>query len=395
MISRTIAGWIERDLEQKMVFVSGPRQCGKTTLAKSILTKCSGAYYNWDSASHRRLIQNNQLDESAKLWVLDELHKFRSWRNWLKGQYDLRHPDHAFLVTGSARLDVYRRGGDSLQGRYFPYRLHPLTFSEFVQSFSFKDMETFFALPNQSPPGAQEALQELLMFGGFPEPLLSSSQRFADRWRLGYGERIVQEEIRDLERILDLGKVELLFDRLPDIVGSVLSINNLRQDLEKAFETVKHWLQVFDQIYATFRISPFGPPRIKAVKKEQKLYLFDWSRVSNEGARFENLVAVHLLRLVHWLQDVLGQKHELKFFRDVQHHEVDFILMKQNKPLCVVEVKKNAKQICPNLKFFLERVRVPYAFQVHLEGTDHWQPNPINGCDIQVVPAIRFLANLP
>ncbi len=393
--NRRLEPLILQDLEEKMVFVAGPRQSGKTMLSKHILAKKPGAYYNWDNDSDRKKILNNQADESASFWIFDELHKFRRWRNWLKGLFDFHNDRHSILVTGSAKLDVYRRGGDSLQGRYYFYRLHPFTFSEYL---NLPIRDSYFDAPDMpalAPEHAQEALSQLLTRSGFPEPLLSKSERNAARWRLAYSARLVREDIQSVEGIRDLDKLELLFDRLEACVGSVLSINSLREDLEVSFPTVKNWIRVLEAFYACYRIAPFGGARIKAVKKEQKLYLWDYARVENESARFENLIASHLLRFVHWLEDVEGEKIELRYFRNIRGQEVDFILLRKGKPWMAVEVKLDDRPLDPSLRYFLERVSVPYAFQVSLNGKLNYRIPNINGSIVRVIPATLFLANLP
>lgn len=187
----------------------------------------------------------------------------------------------------------------------------------------------------------------------------------------------------------------MVFVASPAIVGSVLSINNLREDLQVAFETARSWLGVFERVYGVFRVPPFGAPRVKAVKKEQKLDLWDWPRVEPEGPRFENLLAFHLLRLTHWLEDVEGEKVELRYFRDTQGREVDFILVRKGKPWMAIEAKLDDRPLAPSLKYLLERVKVPHAFQVSLNGKLDWRPPDINGCRIRILPATRFLASLP
>jgi predicted AAA+ superfamily ATPase len=309
--------------------------------------------------------------------------------------YDLHRREHAILVTGSARLDVYGRGGDSLQGRYFLHRLHPFTFSELSAVPFADDVERIVSLGRNAPPGADGTLAELLRFGGFPEPLLAGSERRAARWRQGYGERLIRGDIRDLENLRDLDRVEMLYERLPALVGSVLSINALREDLEVAFDTVKSWLSVLERLYASFRVPPFGVPRIKAVKKEQKLYLWDWARVDDAAARFENLVLLHLLRLVHWLIDEHGERAELRYFRTTAGHEVDAVILRKGKPWVAVEVKSDDRPLDAGLVYLLQRVRIPYAFQVVLHGRVDARGPDINGCRVRRVPATRFLASLP
>jgi predicted AAA+ superfamily ATPase len=392
---RRIEPAVREDLGEKMVLVSGPRQCGKTTLAERLLAEVGGAYFSWDVQAHRSALRAQRLPENERLWVFDELHKMRTWRNWLKGVYDLHAKRHSILVTGSARLDLYRRGGDSLQGRYFMHRLHPFTLSELLGGSFSADADEVF---DQEPPaarGSAEALDGLIRFGGFPEPLLSASERRAARWRAAYGTLLVRDDVRDLEIVHDLDKLELLYERLPATVGSVLSVNALREDLEVAFGTARSWLGIFERVMALFRVPPFGAPRIKAVKKEQKLYLFDWPRVEGEAQRFENLVVFHLLRLVHYLQDVHGERAELSYFRDPVGHEVDAVVLRGQKPWLAVEVKLDDRPLDRGLRYLLERVRFRRAFQVSLHGTLDTRLGDIGGARVRLLPAKRFLSWLP
>ena len=231
-----------------------------------------------------------------------------------------------------------------------------------------------------------KTLRELQTLGGFPEPLTRGSELDARRWRMAYGDLLIREDIRTLETIRDLDKMELLFERLPDCVGSVLSLNSLREDLEVAFETVRHWLSVLENTYGCFRVPPFGAPRIKAVKKEQKLYCWDWARVPAPGPAFENLVAMHLLRLVHWAEDVWGEKLEIRYFRDVVGHEVDFIVLHGRQPWFAVECKLSNHALDSGLKYLLERVSIPYAFQVSAEGTEHVRLPKIGSSEVHLLP---------
>lgn len=396
IVPRHLRAAVEEDLRsKKMAFVAGPRQCGKTTLARQVLQRWTGDYYSFDVPAHRKDLREQAMPASSKLWVFDELHKMRGWRNWLKGVYDLHGAAVAILVTGSARLDAYSRGGDSLQGRYFLHRLHPFTLSELCGLPLVGRPDLVPALPVAPPAAAPRSVGDLLRLGGFPEPLFSGSERYAARWRLAYGARLVREDLRDLEALRDLDRVELLFDRLPETVGSVLSINSLREDLEVAFDTVKSWLSVLERLYAIFRVAPFGAPRIKAVKKEQKLYFWDWARVAGEPARFENLVMLHLLRLVHWLEDVHGERAELRYFRDVVGHEVDAVVLRRGKPWIAVEAKLEDRPLDGGLRYLLERTPIPFAFQVSMKGTADKRLPDINGSRVRLLPAARFLASLP
>ena len=394
-IKRRIESLIKKDLEKKMVLLSGPRQCGKTTLAEVLLKEIKGSYYNWDTNEHKKIIRSSELDLNSKLWVLDEIHKYKYWRNWLKGIFDLHKTKHKILVTGSARLDIYSRGGDSLQGRYYFHRLHPFTLSE-ILNIKINGIEKIPELEIEIiSKSATNTLDDLMEFGGFPEPFCLASSQEASRWRLSYGTRLIREDIRDLENIFNLDKMELLYDHLPATVGSVLSINSLREDLEVNFRTVKNWIDIFERNYVCFKVPPFGSIKIKAVKKENKLYFWDWGLIQKRPARFENLIAAHLLRLCHYLTDVYGQKAELRYFRDIRGREVDFIILKKGLPWIAVEVKEQEQELDSNLKYLLERTKIPYAFQVHLEGNKFKRIPNINGCTVHILPAYIFLSNLP
>ena len=393
---RRIEEIIKNDLKKKMVLLAGPRQCGKTTLSEKLLKEIPGSYYNWDIDLHKKKIRNSEFDLTSKLWVFDEVHKYKYWRNWLKGTYDLYKDKHKILVTGSAKLDIYSRGGDSMQGRYFFHRLHPFTLSEVMGIKAHDYMKKINDLEFEIKlSGAKNLLEELLLFGGFPEPFCSKSLEEASRWRLTYGSRLIREDIRDLEKIFDLDKMEILYEHLPKTIGSVLSINSLREDLEVNFRTVSNWIDIFERNYVCFRVFPFGSKKIKAVKKEKKLYFWDWAHVDKTPNRLENLVAMHLLRLCHWLSDVKGEKAELRYFRDIRGHEVDFIVLIKGEPWFALEVKESEQDLDSNLKFFLERTKVPYGFQIHLNGGKFTRLKDINEAKVHILPAHVFLSMLP
>ena len=368
-LTRYLVPQIRRDLARKMVFVAGPRQVGKTTLARS-LPGAKAGYLNWDVAEDREQILRRELP-ATKLWVFDELHKYRSWRNYLKGLFDSRRAGQQFLVTGSARLDLYRFGGDSLQGRYHLLRLHPLSVAELGLS---KAAE----------------LQDLLNLGGFPEPYVGGSDTEARRWSREHRTLLIREEVATLERVQDLGNLELLMLRLPELVGSPLSINALREDLQVAHKTVAHWLQILERLYAIYRLSPFGAPRIRAVKKEQKHYHWDWSLVQEPSLRFENLVAGHLLKWVHHEQDAKGRDLELRYFRDTDRREVDFVVVERRTPQLLVECKWGDTEVDRGLKYLKARFPKCEAWQLSATGTkDYVTPD-----DIRVAPAMRLLSAL-
>jgi predicted AAA+ superfamily ATPase len=352
-----------------MVFVCGPRQVGKTTLARALPGARAG-YLSWDVAADRERILRRELPV-APLWVFDEIHKYRTWRNYLKGLYDGRRAGQRILVTGSARLDLYRFGGDSLQGRYHLLRLHPLSVAE---------------LRLRAPA----ELRDLLTLGGFPEPFFGGSEVEARRWSREYRSRLVREDVVSLERVQDLGTLELLALRLPDLVGSPLSINSVREDLQVSHKTVANWLAILERLYALFRLSPFGAPAIRAVKKEQKHYHFDWTLVPGEPARFENLVASHILKWVHFEQDARGRDLELRYFRDTDGREVDFVVTEGRTPRLLIECKWADAPLDKNLRYLKARFPRAEAWQLSATGTkDYLAPD-----GIRVAPALGFLRNL-
>ena len=333
------------DLGDKAVFVGGPRQVGKTTLARTLAPK-GHRYLNWDVLEDREFILREHFP-TEEFIIFDEIHKFPSWRGYIKGLYDKHGGEKAILVTGSARLDYYRHSGDSLQGRYHYYRLHPLSVGE-LGIRSTKEME------------------DLLVLGGFPEPFLSGSKRQALRWRRNHRSRIVHEEISSLELSQNLSHMELLLLRLPELVGSPLSVNSLREDLGLAHKTVAKYLDIFERMYLIFRLAPFGAHGLRAVKKEQKHYHYNWAEVADESAAFENLVASHLLKWVHFGQDYEGRDLELRYFRDTDKREVDFVVTEDKKPIKAVECKTGAREISPCLRYFKAKFPSVECIQVHL-----------------------------
>lgn len=340
------------DLKNKMVFIGRPRQVGKTTLALQIAPK-KHCYLNWDILEDRSLISQQKFPLESFI-VFDEIHKFKQWRGYIKGLWDRYKSKKQILLTGSARLDYYRHSGDSLQGRYHYYRLAPLTVKEIgIQT--------------------QEDMHSLLSLGGFPEPFLSGSKRQALRWQREYKARVVYEDISSLEMSQSLSQMELLLSRLPDLVASPLSINSLREDLQAAHKTVAKYLDIFERMYLIYRLSPFGSPLLRAVKKEQKHYHYNWAEVKELGPRFENLVAGHLLKWVHFQQDYKGQNISLCYFRDTDKREVDFIVTKNGQPILAVECRLKSRSISPHLVYFKKRFPQTKCVQVHLKDQREYE----------------------
>ena len=386
---------------KKMAFVSGPRQCGKTTLAKMLLEardNC-GRYLNWDSIEVRRIWAKNptnivpKTSEDIPLVVLDEIHKVRGWKRSLKGIWDTLSRPVDFLVTGSARLAVYRKGSDSLLGRYFAFRLHPLSLVELDRP-STPDPDTaidrIFDL--EVVPGAdvQERFEVLLEYGPFPEPALAQSARRSRLWRRTRIEAIIREDLRDLSRIPDLSRVEMLASLLPERVGSLLSVQSLREDLEVAHPTAKRWLLSLTELYYAYLIRPYQKRITRSLRQAPKAYLWDWSEVKDRSARFENLIAGHLLKACHFWTDTGEGEFELHFLRNKEKQEIDFLITRDGHPWLPVEVKRRETLPSPNWARFLPMLGCDRGVQL-IETPDYARQHRVGEGKILVASASRVL----
>lgn len=349
-MKRYLYDTIKKDLKSKMVILGGPRQVGKTTLSLQLLgskDENHPAYLNWDHPENRKNLLKGLLPAKQKLIILDEIHKYTDWRNLAKGFYDKNKSTTQFMITGSARLDFYRRGGDSLLGRYYFYRLHPLSLFEIHPNPNLKQLE------------------DLLKFGGFPEMYLEKDERILKKWQRVRVSRVIKDDLLSLEQVKEVSQIELLASLLIERAGSLLSLNSLREDLKCSHEAVSRCVQILENVYYCYRIAPYGNPKIKALKKEQKLFLWDWSTVSNSGAKFENLVASNLLKYCHYHEDLKGDSYELRYLRDKEKREVDFVVQKNGKPLFAVECKSRDKNLSPAIPYFANRTDIPMFYQVH------------------------------
>lgn len=366
---RYLDSFVRNDLKKKMVFLAGPRQVGKTTFAINFLKPESvknEAYLNWDLAEARQIILNGRFPADKRLIVLDEIHKYSGWKNLLKGFYDTKKEDHQFLITGSAKLNHYSRSGDSLLGRYHFYRLHPLSVTELKIK-------------------TKNELLDLLNLGGFPEVYFSQDMRFAKRWRKERQRLIIKEDLRDLENIRDISRIEFLFEEIKKTVSSQLNYNSFSSVVEVDIKTIQKWVDIFDNLYLSFRINPYFIKNLKTLKRAEKLYFWDWGMNLNDGARFENMVASHLFKYCNFIEDTEGEDMELKYLRDVEGREIDFVVLKNNKPLFGVECKSGEKNISKHIYYFKERSQIPYFYQVHL-GDLHFKQDK----NIEVLPFIKF-----
>lgn len=388
-----------------MAFISGPRQAGKTTFAKFLLKeRGDGAYYNWDETEFRRAWTKNpktilpsKAGAEIPLVVLDEIHKAKLWKRTLKGVFDTLEAPLDILVTGSARLNVYKKGSDSLLGRYFHFRLHPFSLHEMV-----------LGGPPLSPDAMLEAVRErsldfrkewreafagLLRFGGFPEPLFSQDERKARLWRRGRTEKVIREDLRDLSRIPELSRIEMLASLLPEKVGSLFSIASLRDHLEVGHETVKRWVTFLQELYYLYEIKPFQGSIARSLKKEGKAYLWDSSEVQDKPARYENLVANHLLKACHYWTDTGEGEFTLHFLRNKEKQEIDFLMARDGKPWLAMETKLGQGDISPNWKKFLPHLGNVLAVQLVSEP-GHWKRVKVGEKEVLVASAQEFLAYL-
>lgn len=356
-LKRYIFNDVKSIMDRKMVFVGGPRQVGKTTLALSFISPASSKnpqYLNWDDANGRKAILNAEIPLSHKTLIFDEIHKYKNWRNLLKGLYDKNHEDHSFIVTGSARLDHFRKGGDSLLGRYRYFRMHPLSIGELE--------------------GRHSDVLALLKFGGFPEPFFLQSEKEHKLWINERSYRLVRDDVKDLTTIKETSLISLLLELLPSRVGSLLSLKSLAEDIQVSQPSIDRWITELEHLYYCYRVLPFGSVKIRAVKKTPKLYLWDWSEITDQGPRFENMVASQLLKTCHYLEDTEGDKYELRYLRDTDNHEVDFIILKNKKPLYAVECKTGESSLSKSISYFKDRLAIPEFYQVHLGTKDFGHP---------------------
>lgn len=387
---RYLHATIRTDLKEKMVFLGGPRQVGKTTLARFLGESDykTYSYLNWDNRQDRKSILEGKFQANADLVIFDELHKYKKWKNYIKGEFDTHKDRFHILVTGSARLDLFRKGGDSLMGRYHYYRLHPFSSAEVlgVQPNILVSKELAFPEPSRF---VSKVFTDLLVFGGFPEPFLKKDQQTLRRFHNERAERLIKEDIRDIEQVRDLSALQILVEILPSKVGSLLSLNALRGDLEVAHKTIKTWMDILERFYYHFRIYPYAGTAIKSLRKEPKMYLWDWSQVADPGARLENMVAAHLLKMTHFLYDAHGHKVELYFLRDIEGREVDFLVAINRKPWLAIEVKSGKEDIGKSLAYFTNKLKMPFAYQLVREtGIDYWKKN------IRVMSVDKFLSGL-
>jgi predicted AAA+ superfamily ATPase len=401
--------WDEELIARKMVFLSGPRQVGKTTYAQRLLASRQGAYYNWDNPSVRRRYREDPLfflgeisGPRESLIVFDEIHKRPKWKDILKGLYDsIDHDAVRLLVTGSARLEWFRRSGDSLVGRYAHFHMLPISLSELAGA-PLKDAWLTLSADWKRPWAslqerldhpvslhAKESYEQLYRFGGFPEPLSRGSERFARKWREDYLSLILREDLRDLSQIKATDTVENMVSLLPERVGSPLSIQSLAEDLESSHPTIKNYLTQLERLWLLFSIKPWSRRLNRTLRKERKTYFLNWTSVPEESKRFENFIAASLLKAAQVGTDLAHGRAELWYIRTFDKREIDFLLTLDDRPALLVEAKLSETDIGPSARRVAAQMGIPFVQVVQRQGIFSKQDNSI------IISANRFLAALP
>jgi predicted AAA+ superfamily ATPase len=383
--------------DRQMIMLTGPRQVGKTTTAREAAG--DHRYMTWDRQSDRMALTKGA-DAVARLLdlatvtavrptvIFDELHKYAKWKGLLKGFFDVYGDQARILVTGSARLGFFRRGGDSLMGRYFLYRMHPLSVAELARP---EVPAAEVRPPLETRP---EALEQLLAMGGFPEPFTRDSPRFYNRWRRLRAEQLFREDLRDLTQTHEVGQVEVLAELLARQAGQLANYSSLAADANIAVDTVRRWIATLESLFYCYRVRPWFRNVPKSLRKQPKVFLWDWSLVADAGARRENLVASHLLKAVHGWTDLGLGDYDLFHLRDKTKREVDFLVTRAGKPWFLVEVKSAGKRdLNPNLEYFQRMTGARHAFQVafDLPYADVDLFSRTTPCR---VPALTFLSQL-
>ena len=379
---------------RQMALVSGPRQVGKTTACRAV----ADAYLNWDNMDERRLLLKgpaaianavglDRLRARQPVAVIDELHKHSKWKGLLKGLFDTYGDRAKWIVTGSSRLDVFRRGGDSLMGRYLLYRVHPWTVAECLRP---EITEKAIRPPREIDEGDWRAL---VVHGGFPEPFLKRDPRFTNRWRSLRHEQLSKEDLRDVTRVQELGAIEVLMRVLEERSAQQMVYSNLATEIGVAVDTIRRWIDLLGRLHLGFLVRPWFRNVTKSLRKEPKWFLRDWSGIADEGARAETLVACHLLKATEGWTDLGLGHYELRYLRDKLKREVDFVVVRDGKPWFLVEVKKADVNLSPALAHFQAQTGAEHAFQVVLD-LPYEEANCFAHRKPIVVPAKTFLSQL-
>jgi predicted AAA+ superfamily ATPase len=383
---------------RQMVFLLGPRQVGKTTIGL-FYKKSNNHYFNWDNEDHRMIIMQGpkkiaesigilEAKKEIQIIIFDEIHKYKKWKDFLKGFFDTYGHKIKILVTGSAKLNTFKKGGDSLMGRYFPYRVHPLSVGE-ILDFSLRKEEVK-KYPSEID---NEVLEDLLTYGGFPEHFLKKNKRFYQKWKILRKQQIFYEDLRDLTKVLEVKQLEILAEILCSQAANLVNYSKLANKVRVSVNTILRWIEILKNLYYCFFIKPWTKNITRSLLKEPKIYLWDWSLVEDLGFRSENFVASHLLKSVQFWTDYGFGEYDLFFIRDKEKREVDFLVTKNKKPWFLVEVKSGDKNISKSLIHFKNLIEVEHAFQVDF-SKDFVDVDCFSIKEPVIVPAKTFLSQL-
>lgn len=386
--------------DSMMLFLTGPRQVGKTTASKSVIDWVTNfEYFNWDNDQHRMLILKgsqsvataaklDRLTEEKITLVFDEIHKFKDWKQFLKGFFDVYHEQVNIIVTGSAKLDTFKKGGDSMMGRYFSYRVHPLSVAELVR----QNVPTHvIADPKKLD---DEVYQRLYQFGGFPKPFVNATKAFHNKWQRTKNQQLFGEDVRDLATVSDIAKMELLGELLRYQVAEHLNYATLANKVGVSHETITRWIEILKSLYYCYTVKPWSKNISRSLLKEPKVYLWDWSLIQDKGARFENFVASHLLKATQTWTDLGLDEYELFYIRTIDKEEVDFLVTQNGRPWLLVEAKSSDNnRISKYLYKYHEQTGAKYAFQV-VHDMAYVDKNCFEFEGPLIVPAMTFLSQL-
>lgn len=341
--------FILKDLSKKIVFIVGPRQVGKTWLAKDIASGFpNSVYLNYDRLEDRTIIKNESWRDTTELLILDELHKMPLWKNYLKGIYDTKPMHLKIIVTGSARLDILRQVDDSLAGRFFIHHLFPFSPTELQHTSYSQDIDRF------------------IFRGGFPEPFLADDPVEADRWRAQYVDSLLRTDILEFSHIDHLHHMQLVFELLRSKVGSPISYQSLSEDIGISPNTVKKYIRVLESLYIVFRVTPFAKNIARSLMKMPKIYFFDVGMVKGEtGAKLENFAALCLLKHVYAIRDYQGKNYNLHYVRTKEGMEIDFALVDDESIEQVLEIKTQDKTVNNFLSAFQKKYHCKAAKLVY------------------------------
>ena len=370
----------------QMLFLVGPRQVGKTTISKQLAeTYVEKLYLNWDVIKDRALIltgqdfiesiiPSNRARAQKPLVIFDEIHKFDQWKNYLKGFYDIYKDKLDILVTGSARMDIYMQGGDSLMGRYFLCHVHPFSAKEISPS--------------------NNSLDILYQFGGFPEPFLKQDGSFSQKWHSLREKQLIYEDIKNLATISEINQLEVLAMLLKNQAGQLMNRSNLAKKVQVTVPTISRWLKILEKFYYCFAVTPYSTNITRSLIKEHKIYLWDWSLIDDPGMKFENFIASHLLKAIDYWNDTGVGSYRLHFIRNKDQKEVDFLVTQNAEPWFLVEAKlSDSNRISESLGYYKKQIGAKHAFQV-VYNLPYLDVDCFTYREPMIVPASTFLLQL-